>query len=46
MFKSLLEELKVLGTEDWSVIKKAQREWIGKCDGCFIEFSLSVILFS
>jgi hypothetical protein len=37
-----LDALDNLDTEDWRIIKKYQKLWIGKCDGCHIEFKLEV----
>lgn len=42
IIKSLGESLNELNSEDWNIIKKIQRIWIGSYDGCDIMFHIPV----
>ena len=35
-----------LNTEDWEVVKSIQKMWLGKIDGCFVEFKIRFEDFS
>lgn len=29
-----------LDTEDWNIVKSIQEMWIGKCNGCLVEYDI------
>lgn len=37
-----MEAMDNLSSDDWEIVKNIQKMWIGKCNGCFIDFDLEV----